>query len=47
MILLIMLLCTVAALAIYFVIIRPFCIPLEWRIPTGRAYRATLGAKYK
>lgn len=33
-----------AALAIYFGIVRPLLIPLEWQIPNGRAYRASLGA---
>lgn len=36
--------CIVAGLAIYFGIVAPFLIPLEWRIPTGRAYLPTLGA---
>lgn len=38
-------LCVVVGLAVYFLIVRPFLIPLEWKIPNGRAYRATLGAK--
>lgn len=40
----IFLLCTIAGLALYFGLVRPFLIPLEWRIPTGRAYMPTLGA---
>lgn len=34
--------CVPVGLAIYFGLVRPFLIPLDWRIPTGRAYRATL-----
>lgn len=41
---LVLLLCVPAGLAIYFLVVRPFLIPLEWRIPNGRAYRPTLGA---
>lgn len=37
-------LCVVAGLVIYFGVVRPFLIPLEWQIPTGRAYRPTFGA---
>lgn len=44
MITFIFLACTVAALVIHFVIVRPFLIPLTQRIPTGRAYQPTLGA---
>lgn len=36
-------LCIAAGIAIYFGIVRPFMIPLEWRVPNGRAYRPTLG----
>lgn len=39
-----LLLCVPAGVAIYFLAVRPFVIPLEWRIPTSRAYRPTLGA---
>lgn len=35
----ILILCILAGLAIYFGIVRPWAIPLEWRIPTGRAYQ--------
>lgn len=41
----VLLLCIPAGLAIYFVIVRPFLIPLEWRIPGGRAYQPTLAAR--
>lgn len=41
----VILLCVAAGTGIYFTIVRPFMIPLEWKIPTGRAYRATLGAR--
>jgi hypothetical protein len=41
----ILVLCTVVGLAVYFGIVRPFLIPIEWKIPTGRVYRATLGAR--
>lgn len=37
------LLCIVGGVAIYFGLVRPFLIPLSWRIPTGKAYRASLG----
>lgn len=40
----VLLLCVPAALAIYFGIVRPFLIPLEWKIPHGAAYRPTSGA---
>jgi hypothetical protein len=36
-------LCCAAGLGLYFGVVRPFFIPLSWRIPTGRAYRANLG----
>jgi hypothetical protein len=39
----ILLLCIVVGLTLYFLVVRPFLIPLEWRIPNGRAYRPTLG----
>lgn len=38
----VLLVCIPVGLAIYFGLVRPFLIPLDWRIPTGRAYRATL-----
>lgn len=34
--------CVLAGLLIYFVLVRPFVVPLTRRIPTGRQYRATL-----
>lgn len=37
------LLCVAAGIAIYFCGVRPFLIPLEWRIPSGRAYQPSLG----
>jgi hypothetical protein len=40
---LILLGCVVAGVGIYFAIVRPFLIPLEWRVPNGRAYQPTLG----
>lgn len=39
------LVCVVVGLALYFGVVRPFVVPLTQRIPTGRAYRATLGAR--
>lgn len=42
MIVVILLLCVVGGLAIYFGIVRPLAVPLSSRIPTGREYRATL-----
>lgn len=35
----VLLICIPAGLAIYFGIVRPLLIPIEWRIPTGKAYR--------
>lgn len=40
----IFLLCIVAGLGIHFAIVRPLLVPLTQKIPTGAAYRATLGA---
>lgn len=40
----VLLLCVPAGLALYFLVVRPFVIPLERRIPSGRAYRPTLRA---
>lgn len=34
--------CVLVGLLIYFVLVRPFVVPLTKRIPTGKAYRATL-----
>jgi hypothetical protein len=34
--------CIALGCLIYFAIVRPLLIPIEWRIPTGKAYRATL-----
>lgn len=41
---LVLILCCVGGLALYFGVVRPFFIPLSWRIPTGAAYRPLLGA---
>lgn len=35
-------LCIVAGLAIYWWIVRPIMVPLSARIPTGREYKASL-----
>jgi hypothetical protein len=43
-IVLILLACVFVGLLVYFGIVRPFMIPLQWKIPTGAAYRASLGA---
>lgn len=34
--------CVVGGVALYFLIVRPFFVPLTKRIPTGKSYRATL-----
>lgn len=34
--------CAALGCLIYFAIVRPLLIPIEWRIPTGKAYRASL-----
>lgn len=47
MIIVILIGCALAGLAIHFAIVRPFLLPLTERIPTGRAYRPTLGAPLK
>lgn len=36
--------CTIAGVIIHLAIVRPFLLPLTQRIPTGAAYRASLGA---
>lgn len=38
--LLLLLVCSAVALGIYFMILRPFLLPLTSRIPNGRQYRA-------
>lgn len=45
MIAILLLACAVVGLAIHFVIVRPFLIPLTQKIPTGRAYRPTFGVR--
>jgi hypothetical protein len=37
--------CLIGGLAIYFLIVRPLVMPLTQRIPTGKAYRPSLGGK--
>ncbi len=37
--------CLIGGVGIYFIIVRPFLMPLTQRIPTGKAYRPNLGAK--
>jgi len=44
-IVLLFLLCCLAGLGLYFGLVRPFLIPLSRRIPTGRAYRPSFGAR--
>jgi len=38
----VLLACAVGGVALYFLIVRPFFVPLTKRIPTGKSYRATL-----
>ena len=38
-VLVLLLFCVPVGVAIYFGIVRPFLIPIEWRISTGKAYR--------
>lgn len=41
------LLCVAAGLLIYFVVVRPFVIPLEWKVPTSRVYLPTIGTRLR
>jgi hypothetical protein len=39
------LVCVAVGLLLHFAVVRPFLMPVEWKIPSSRAYVPTFGAR--